>query len=304
MSNKFKYTGQAMQLVILLSIATGCFIIYFIVSASLLYAKFGMNLAAMSSILQNPGNLPLLKFLQSLSSVMIFFIPAFIFSLIADTRPLEYLGINKKFTISQIIIVIAVMIACLPLIGLTGQWNEQVHLYGSLHGVEQWVRSTEKQADQQTKLLLTMHGFPQYLINMLMVAVLPGICEELFFRGVMQRIVIDWTKNITAGILITAFFFSFLHFQFLGFLPRMILGIMLGYIYVWTGSIWLAMLGHFINNGLDVTLLYFYQIGIVHTDPMKESTVPLYMGILSGIIVLALFLILKNIKINSQKANI
>ncbi|MBX5439773.1 MAG: CPBP family intramembrane metalloprotease, partial [Thermoflavifilum sp.] len=84
---------------------------------------------------------------------------------------------------------------------------------------------------------------------------------------------------------------------FLGFLPRFILGLMLGYVYAYSGSLWMAMIGHFVNNGVDVTLMYFYQLGWIHTDPMGNSQVTPWVGLLSGAIVVLLLFLLKRISV-------
>ncbi|MCL6523605.1 MAG: CPBP family intramembrane metalloprotease [Thermoflavifilum sp.] len=290
MSNKFRYTGYGMQVVILIALTIAGFMLYFLVSMILLMSYGGWQMANMQQLMNDPHSLNLLKTLQSLSSLMIFLLPAVSFAWIADTTPLQWMGLRRRFSAEQLILVIAVMVASLPFIGLLGQWNEHIHFGGKLHGLETWIRNTEKMAEQQTRFLLTTHGFNDYLVNLLMVAVLPGICEEAFFRGVLQKLLIRWSGRVATGVILTAMIFSFLHFQFLGFLPRFVLGIILGYVYVLTGSLWLAMVGHFINNGIDVTLMYLYQIKWVKTDPMGETEVSLWAGLLSGIIVVILFI--------------
>ena len=90
-------------------------------------------------------------------------------------------------------------------------------------------------------------------MNILIIAIMAGIGEELMFRGVIQKILIGWTKDIHLGILYTAIIFSTIHFQFYGFVPRMILGMVLGYLYIWSKSLWVPVIAHAINNALTVT---------------------------------------------------
>ena len=96
-----------------------------------------------------------------------------------------------------------------------------------------------------------------------MIAIIPAIGEELLFRGVIQRLFINWTKNAHWGILITSILFSALHMQFFGFFPRMMLGILFGYLFLWSGSLWLPILCHFINNGSAVVYVYLEQRGLM-----------------------------------------
>ena len=295
MSNKFQYTGYGMQVLILIALTIAGFVFYFLLSMVLLLGHGGLRMLDAQQMLDDPAMLGLLKMLQSLSSIMIFLLPALTFAWMADTEPLRWIGLRHAFGMKQLIVVIGLMVASLPFIGLTGQWNEQIHLGGRLHELETWIRNTEALAEKQTRLLLTTHGITDYLVNLLMIAILPGICEEAFFRGALQRLLIGWTGRTTPGVVLTALIFSFLHFQFLGFLPRFILGMMLGYVYAYSGSLWLAMIGHFVNNGVDVTLMYFYQLGWISTDPMGNSHVDLWSGLLSAAIVIALLLGLKRL---------
>lgn len=294
MSSRFRQSRYGIQLFILLALALICYIVFLLFSAIILISRSGPSLMNLPALLSDPRFLPLLKFLQSLSSVLVFFIPALAFGMLADTRPLEYLGYRGGFRWEQLGLALLILGACFPFIGLLGQWNEGAHLPQALKGVEQWARNGERRADQATRLLLTTHGFSDYAVNMVMVAILPGICEETFFRGAMQPLLIRSLKSVSLGIVLTGFFFSFLHFEFLGFLPRMVLGIMLGYIYYWSGSIWLSILIHFLFNGLQVTWIYLFQSGKLHSDPMKSGSVPLYLGLGSGLLVFALFRLFRN----------
>jgi membrane protease YdiL (CAAX protease family) len=105
-----------------------------------------------------------------------------------------------------------------------------------------------------------------------MIGIIPAIGEELLFRGVIQRIFTEWTKNIHWGIWISAILFSALHLQFYGFVPRAILGAIFGYLLVWSGNLWLPVLAHFINNTVAVIAYYFYGEGILSVDPDKIGT--------------------------------
>ncbi|HEY6083329.1 MAG TPA: CPBP family intramembrane glutamic endopeptidase [Chitinophagaceae bacterium] len=294
MTEKFTRTAYPVQIFIFLAITSGCFILYLGATAVIMYLSAGGNIADLSSLLYNPRYIDIIKLIQSLSSVMIFMLPAFIFSLLADHRPAQYLGFtSRKISYIHIVLVLLIMVACLPFVGLTGQWNEAIHLPQFMNGLEKWMRDTDAEAGRQTKYLLMMKGSKELVLNLVMIALLPAISEELFFRGVMQRLLIKWSGKVNTGIIITAIIFSALHFQFLGFLPRMFLGIILGYIYALSGSIWLSMLAHFFNNGLQVVMLYLFQIKVIHYDVMKDQPTPLLAGIISLLLLIALFIVFR-----------
>ena len=130
--------------------------------------------------------------------------------------------------------------------------------------------------------LLAFSDLGQFALGLLVVAVLPAICEELFFRGMIQPLLLRATGSPHRAIWVTAIVFSAIHFQFFGFVPRMLLGALFGYIYYWSGNLRLAMLAHFVNNGLTVTLSYFSRRGDISLDPDKLPEAPLPVLLLSA----------------------
>jgi len=141
-----------------------------------------------------------------------------------------------------------------PLIDLLNTWNQGLHLPGSMRSIEQWMIDSEKAAEVITNRLLNTDNWGSFTMNILIIAVMAGIGEEFMFRGVLQKILINWMRNTHLGILFAAIIFSAIHFQFFGFIPRMILGIVLGYLYVWSKSIWVPIIAHATNNALTVIL--------------------------------------------------
>ena len=119
------------------------------------------------------------------------------------------------------------------------------------------MRQAESDAMRMTQAFLVMNTPLDLLINLFIIAVIPALGEELLFRGLIQKLVYKWKSNIHLSIWLTAFLFSAVHMQFLGFFPRMLLGALLGYMLVWTGSLWLPIIAHFTNNALAVLMTYF-----------------------------------------------
>ena len=135
-----------------------------------------------------------------------------------------------------------------------------------------------------------------------MIAIIPAIGEELLFRGVIQRIFTRWTRSNHWGIWIAAILFSALHMQFYGFVPRMLLGVLFGYLLVWSGSMWLPIIAHFLNNALAVIAMYMIDKELI--SPKVEefgSTSGSYYGAIISIILVGVFLVLIK-KQNEEKA--
>src|SRR5690606_12250217 len=160
-----------------------------------------------------------------------------------------------------------------------------------LSGMEEWMKNAEEQAEVLTEAFLKVDTTAGLMFNLFMIAVLPAIGEELLFRGVIQRIFTNWTRNHHWGIWISAILFSALHIQFYGFVPRMLLGVMFGYLLVWSGTIWLPILAHFCNNAFAVTAMYLIDNNVL--DPGVEeigSTSDSYYAVVLSVLMVTLFL--------------
>jgi membrane protease YdiL (CAAX protease family) len=177
---------------------------------------------------------------------------------------------------------ILIMLAALPVVGFTSDWNHTWHLSGAS-------RQMEEQAELLTRILLKMPDFGTLLVNIVLIAILPAIAEEFFFRGVIQRLLIQAMPKIPwIAVILTAVFFSAIHMEWLDFIPRIILGFLLGAIYYLSGNLWLSILGHFLNNGMQVVMVYLYQAKLIHDDPMASETTAWYSAAISLIATVAL----------------
>ncbi len=141
-----------------------------------------------------------------------------------------------------------------------------------LAGLERQMKATEEQAALITEKFLVINSPFQFVYAMIMIAVLPALGEELLFRGILQRIFSEWSGGKHTGVWATAILFSAMHMQFYGFVPRMLLGVMLGYLYLWSGSLWLPILAHFINNGAAVIATYLYKQNSITMNPDTIGT--------------------------------
>lgn len=151
-----------------------------------------------------------------------------------------------KFLIGAVIITLGFS----PFLDLTFRLNEWLLVEGST--IHTMAAALEAEAARITEAMLQIETSNQFLATLVAVAVLPAICEEWLFRGTLQPIIAKWSGNIHIGVWISAILFSAIHFQFFGFIPRMLLGAGFGYMVVASGSLWPAILGHFVNNGIAV----------------------------------------------------
>lgn len=250
-------------------IIIGTFLISSFLVAIIAIPVFDFNLHDLAGILENIDESPdirIIKYFQICLSVGSFIIPAFIIAYFLGGNSMRFLKLDKKPLPISFLNIALIMIFALPLINILAKWNSQIDLPGFLTGLENWMKEKEEMASGLTDAFLVSRSFSQFLINLLMVAIIPAVGEELLFRGVIQRLFIDWTKNIHIGILISAILFSSFHLQFYGFLPRLLMGILFGYLLVWSGSMWLPVIAHFINNGMAVLVYYIYGKEFVEKD--------------------------------------
>lgn len=230
------------------------------------------------------------RFFVSFSSVGMFVLPPILFAAIQRKDERNYLGFRSPKPWILFVIALAVMMFCKPFLEWTIWLNQQMKLPGFLSSVEDWMRYKEIQAELLTKKLLVMKTPEQLYVNLLVIAIIPAVGEELLFRGCLQRIFSDWANSFHWGIWISAILFSAIHVQFYGFLPRMILGALFGYLFFLGKSIWIPILAHFFNNASAVVMAYFFQQqGKSLNNIMKPESYSWYLVIVSVIFTTLLF---------------
>ena len=244
-------------------------VFFTLVSTLLSSAIYGVNMAELQRLLGNlddPRAISILKLVQTISAIGTFIVPPFIIAYLINPQPLRFLGIDKFAGIPSSFLVIICLMVSVPLINFLGELNGTMHLPGFLKSVEEWMKDSEDRAAELTKAFLNMPTFGSMIFNVFMVALIPALGEELLFRGVVQKIFTGWAKNIHIGVWMSALLFSAMHMQFYGFVPRLLLGAMLGYLFVWSGSLWLSILAHFVNNAAAVIFTYLYQQNLSSID--------------------------------------
>ena len=202
---------------------------------------------------QTTGSLKWLQFLQTLGT---FLLPPILCAWIwdADHQPFRWLKLNQRADWRIFLIAVLVMIVAIPGINLLADLNSRVVLPKSLEFIEQIFKQQEEVAAALTERFLQADNVLQLILNIGLLALLPALSEELSFRGILQQTLGE--KRTHTAIWITAFIFSAVHMQFYGFVPRMLLGAMFGYAFVWTSSLWVPIVMHFTNNGIAVITYY------------------------------------------------
>lgn len=164
------------------------------------------------------------------------------------------------------------------------EWNSEFNFPGFAKEFEAWAREREDTAAELTRFLTDFGSIGELFLALLIIAVLPAIGEEIVFRGLIQNELFRGTKNIHISIWFAAILFSAIHFQFFGFVPRMLLGALFGYLYYWSGNLMLAILAHFVNNAVSVVALYLYQQGTFTFDLESQESAPSYVVIMSAVL--------------------
>lgn len=198
------------------------------------------------------------KYLQTLQHLSIFLLPSLLIAFLMKGDVYSYIGLNKKPGLTVSLLSLLLIIFLIPLNSFLAWLNEGLDLPAWLEGLERWMENKELQAERITQILMEAATTGALLLNVLVIAVIPAIGEEFLYRGVLQNIFKRWLKSGHLAVIITAFLFSATHLQFYGFIPRFILGLAFGYIYLWSMNIWLPVMAHLLNNLIPVILSYFY----------------------------------------------
>jgi membrane protease YdiL (CAAX protease family) len=181
-----------------------------------------------------------------------------------------------------ILVTVVVVIIFMIVNSVFIEWNTNFKFPDFAGGFESWARDREDAAAELTTFLTQFDSSAQLILALVVIAVLPAVGEEIVFRGLIQNELARGTNNIHVSIWFAAFLFSAIHIQFFGFVPRLLLGALFGYLYYWSGSLLIAIIAHFVNNAVSVLALYFYQQGTLKFDVESQEAAPASMVIFSA----------------------
>ena len=226
------------------------------------------------------------RILNTLAAVFSFLLPALVLAKLVSNRPFSQLGFSSSINAKQVFLLVVITFASMVLSGALGELNEIIPIPAK------WFAKAKAMEDDYKATMMVMANMKNnvdYILSLLVMAAAPALVEEVLFRGGFQQVLIGWTKNKWAGIILTSVIFSAIHFSYFGFLPRLGLGIVLGLVFFYSKNIWLNILLHFLNNAFVVTQLYAVsRQGKSIQKPMDES-MPLWLGAIALVVLWILF---------------
>ena len=237
-----------------------------------------------------------LKTLQVLQTFAFFILPVLAAAYLWSDRPLHWLHLDRGMEWQTALLVVAMMLVFSPGINLLSVWNQGINLPEWMNELEAWLQSRESEAMLLTQTFAQADTIPQLLVNLLLMAVMPAFAEEMCFRGTCQGLFVDGTArpyykahlraHTHEAIWVTAIVFSAIHVQFYGFVPRMLLGALLGYLLCYSGSLYVPILAHFANNSVALICFYIEGKGMVEKGVLDSfgSGDTWWAGVLSLII--------------------
>lgn len=208
-------------------------------------------------LMTNPALLPVVRLMQVLQAIGMLVLPSAVL-LFLGTDKAEIHALFRPPVRQPMLLCVAVFLVLLPFINFIADLNAQVTLPGNFG---EWAAAKEAQLAELTAHFLVMPHLGTLTFNLFMIALLPALGEELLFRGVLQRLLSRWSGSAHLAVWVAAFLFSAIHLQFLGFVPRMLMGAVLGYLLLWSGNLWYPIIAHFVNNAGAVIIMYMQQHG-------------------------------------------
>lgn len=262
-SRPFSKADPFLQLIILFLI---CFVsagVFILAGQGLVNVLWGVDLMQDPGLLkayENEQAIHINRLLLIFQHFGLFIVPAFVFSKLSSMHWRNYMGfrfILPRFLLGSIV----VMALSLPAINGLAWVNQQMNLPDFLAGIEEMFQGFEENAAELTRAITETDRFTILFVNLIIIALIPAFGEEMIYRGLVLPILRRWTGNVHAAVWLSAAMFSAMHLQFYGFLPRLILGALLGYLFVWSRSIWAPIAAHFTNNALALILMFLMYRG-------------------------------------------
>ncbi len=272
----------------------GLFIAQFLIIATL-YPFIGDRVLSMGNMVANPQAYPdfryILLYVQGLTSFGSMVVAPLLFFRYFYTDKVvffEYLPKELFFLLTALLVIVS-----MPANAWIAEQNMQMKLPTFLADIEKWMADKEGELKILTEYLTQFETNSQFLVGLVVIALIPAVGEELLFRGGLQNLLKDLFKNKHTAVWVAAIIFSGIHLQFYGFFPRMFLGALFGYLYLWSGNILIPMTAHFVNNGFTLLLIHMKNINQIEIDLETTHDIPTGLIIGSAVCFTALLLFFK-----------
>jgi len=249
-----------------------------LISFSIVSAILHIPFSEMQKVIMQPEYASMAQFANALASIIAFGLPSIVLAILVKGNWMANMGFTPMNSYQSVGIVILIALTGLVLSGALGSLTEKIPIPTDF---KNWAEGLEAQYKKAMLSMTHMSSLKDLAFALLAVAIIPSIIEEVYFRGTLQKIVLDLTGKPYAAIILTAIFFSAIHFSFYGFLSRMALGMVLGYVYHFSKTIWLPVLLHFLNNGIAVVILYSIRHNPASVEKMMDDNLPIYWGIIA-----------------------
>jgi membrane protease YdiL (CAAX protease family) len=285
-STYFRESAPSMKILLTLLFCLSGLLLFLLIGMIIVYAFYGSSAAGYiaNPNLSIPDAIGALKILQICQAIGLFIVPGFLLSIYFSAKPSKYLYFNK-ISINLCILTLLTILFAFPAINLLSSINDLISL-------PDWMRKMEDSAQALTKAFMQVNSLGGIILNVFMIAILPALGEELIFRGILQRLFTELTGKKVWGIIISATLFSSMHLQFQGFIPRFALGVLFSYLLLWSGSLLLPIIAHFVNNLIAIigyALIYKGSIP-AETENVGGFSAMWPLGILSiGIVLMLLW---------------
>ena len=279
MINKLKNQHPGVQFAVFFGLTVGMILVNLAINS--VFFEDAASILTTNS--PTPEQINTFKWFQVITTTMIFIMPALLYGYLSDEKPLEYVGLNSNANIKIFLITIVLLVAVQPFAMMLGELNRHANLGESL-------RKLEEMSEKALAKFLVMDSPTDLFVNFIVVALLPALGEELFFRGSLQNILERWTRRPVVAIILSSAFFAFFHLSFFKFMPIFVLGVTLGTLFYMTRNLWYSIFFHFINNTLALLANYYAQRNAfmkqLADDEVKLSWI---VALVSLLITIALF---------------
>lgn len=265
----------------------------------LFHIEIDSLMGLMSGNYDVPNGRMAMLFVQGIGSGIGFWVSAWVLTKFVEKADLKWDIQLSRVQRQSLMVMVGLTFGAMLFNGLLVYWNSKLVLPESMAGMEQWMKEMETQLMELTKFLTDFQTVPELLMGIVVIGILAGIGEEMLFRGVIQPKMQQYLKSAHWGIWLTAFIFSAIHFQFYGFLPRLFLGALFGYMYHYSGSLIYPILAHILNNSLTVVMVYLANQEVIDFDLESADTVSYPASLIGLLVLLVGFFYFK--KINQPK---
>ena len=292
-----------LSLVVIVLVTFGVLVLLQGLAVAFIPSLFNISLEDFMSLISGNYDVPngrmAMLFAQGLGSGLGFWVASWFIIRFIEKADLHWDIQSARLNGKNLGLIVLMTLGGMLFNGLLVYWNAQLVLPESMAGMESWMKEMETQLMELTKFLTDFQTIPELLMGIVVIGFLAGVGEELLFRGVLQPKMKKYFNSPHWGIWVTAFIFSAIHVQFYGFIPRLFLGALFGYLYHYSGSLFYPIIAHIFNNTLTVILVYLSNQGMVEFDLESSDTVSYPVAIIGFFVLILGFLYFK--KINETK---